>query len=185
MARWRVGDLLRGRRGSDWAIGAHAAGDRFLLLDPAMLLALDVPLARLGATVRASGIGPGDAGLAATDVIAISGRALRPPAPVALQAHRGSDGTIAIGWIRRSRAGWAWLDGVDVPLGEDAERYRLTAQGGGGQARVVDIAEPSFAYARADQLADGWSGIGTLTVSVVQIGTHAASDPPATAVFTV
>ena len=55
---------------------------------------------------------------------------------VVLRARLRSDGRYDLSWIRRSRAGWPWIDGVDAPLGEDREAYRLTIQPDGGAARA-------------------------------------------------
>ena len=177
--RWRLSSLWRGRRGSDGAIARHIAGERFLLLEAATLLPLDLGLAQLGATAQVSAAAPGEE-TPATDMLAIVGRALRPPAPVRLGAGVLADGTIRVRWVRRSRAGWAWIDGVDAPLGEDQERYRLTLRGAGGPGRTVEVTAPTYDYPPAAQVEDGWNGRGSLDLSVAQLGTRAASDPPAT-----
>lgn len=182
--RWRLGQWLRGRRGSEWAIAGHSPGERFVLLDPATLLALDVPLARMGAGLEVSAIGPGDGGLAALASATVIGRALRPPAPVWLAASRLDDGTIRLGWTRRSRIGWAWLDGTDAPLGEAGERYQLVLTPAGGAPRTVTVDAAGYDYAPADQAADGWSGSGTLAAGLAQLGTFAASLPAAAASWT-
>jgi hypothetical protein len=180
--RWRLSTLVRGRRGSEGAIDGHAAGERFVLLDEARLLALDVPLVALGTEIRASAIGPGDGGIAVEASLTVLGRAVRPPAPVALTALSGGDG-IRFGWTRRSRVGWAWLDGADAPLGEDSERYRLTITPAAGSARTVEVEAPGFLYTVADRAADGASGAAAMTIDVCQLGTWAPSEP-ATETFT-
>jgi len=181
---FRISRLLRGRRGSEWAIGGHDAGEPFVLLDPATLRALDIPLSAIGATLSAMAQGPGDVGAAATASLVVAGRAVRPPPPVALTAARLDDGTIRFAWIRRSRAGWVWLDGGDVPLGEDAERYRLDLVPSTGRARTVEITTPAYDYSPAAQASDGVSGTITITASVAQLGMRAASLPPATQSWT-
>jgi hypothetical protein len=30
-----------------------------------------------------------------------------------------------LSWVRRSRDGWGWADGVDAPLAEESEAYRI------------------------------------------------------------
>lgn len=50
---------------------------------------------------------------------------MRPLSPVHL-AHRWStDGALMLSWVRRSRDGWGWADGVDAPLAEESEAYRI------------------------------------------------------------
>ena len=181
--RWRLGRLLRGRRGSEWAIGGHGPGERFVLLDAATLRPLAVPLAAIGTAIAVTAIGPGDGGVAATAQATVTAQALRPPAPIALGAMRLSDGTIRFSWTRRSRQGWPWLDGNDAPIGEDGERYRLEIGPSTGAARTIELAMPSYDYEPAAQASDG-TGAGGVTIRVTQLGTRAASLPPVIATFT-
>jgi hypothetical protein len=176
--RWRLFRLVRGRRGTEAAIATHVAGEPFVLLDVATLLPLDIPSSAIGAIASVSLVGPGDAAVAATAALAVAGAAVRPPAPVHLTAERMADGGIRLDWVRRSRLGWAWLDGGDVPLGEDGERYRLELRADGGRPRVVETAQPFFLYAAADQAADGAAGAPGLQVTLAMLGTSAASLPP-------
>lgn len=182
IAQWRIGGLLRGRRGTEWAIGAHVAGERFVLLEADTLLAYDAPASAIGGTlsIMATGIGDASPVIAATPVL---GRALCPPAPVRLHAARQGDGSILIGWTRRSRAGWSWIDGGDAPLAEESERYRLVLTPAPGTARTVEITAPAFTYSAAMQAADGASAATSLGLALAQLGALAGSLPPATATF--
>ena len=180
--RFRLSRLLRGRRGSEWAAGVHGIGERFVLIDPRALLAYDLPGAALGAQVRVMASGVGDAAPAEAGIVA-AGRALRPPAPVHLTAIRRGDGTIGFGWTRRSRTGWAWLDGGDAPLGEEGERYRLEITYSSGAARTVETVAPGYDYSPAEQAADGAGSAATFSVVLSQLGSVAPSLPAATATF--
>jgi hypothetical protein len=171
--RFRLSRLLRGRRGTEWAAAAHAAGEAFALVDPDTLILLEPPLAALGGEARVLATGLGDAA-AAPAAAPISGEAMRPPSPVHLHAERRPDGDVSIGWVRRSRSGWAWLDGADTPVGEEREAYRLTLAGG-GSPRTVEVGEPTFLYTAAAQAVDG--AAGPLSIAVVQLGNAAASRP--------
>jgi hypothetical protein len=173
--RYRLSRLLRGRFGTEWAMSAHDSGEPFLLLDRASLLALDAPAGSVGgiAQLVAAGIEDGVDGVKTSRVI--SGESLRPPAPVHLQFQRIAGGDLRFGWVRRSRAGWAWPDGSDVPLGEEAERYSVAITGA-GFSRQAEVAEPVFLYSAADQGVD--EAAGPITFQVVQIGTHARSRRP-------
>ena len=182
--RFRLSRLLRGRRGSEWAIGAHAVDDGFLLIDAARMLALDVPLSAIGATLMVRATGPGDSGGGVSVPCPVTGRAVRPPAPVHLQADRQEDGTIRFTWVRRSRAGWPWLDGVDAPLGEDAERYRVVITPAAGIARTVETGGPLYDYTPAEQAADGVDAPATVSISITQLGARAPSLPAAGATWT-
>jgi hypothetical protein len=170
--RFRLRRLLRGRRGTEWAAGLHAPGAAFVLIEPGALATIEPPLAALGSEVRVQphGLGDPDETVPATRVA--GGEALRPPSPAHLRAEARADGSLALSWVRRSRAGWAWLSGSDTPLGEEREAYRLTLSGTAG-GRTVEVAESVYVYAAADQAADGL--VSPLTVRVAQLGTSAVS----------
>ena len=97
---------------------------------------------------------------------------VRPPSPVHLQAEAQANGDIYIEWVRRSRRGWTWLDGGDVPLGEESEAYLLSVRGDAFE-RSMTLAEPRYLYTAAEQAADG--ATGTLVIDVAQLGTVAMS----------
>jgi hypothetical protein len=180
--RWRLSGLLRGRYGTEWAMSDHAAGDRVLLLESGRLMPIDLPPAAIGGPIMVSAQGVGDVDPVVREAIVI-GRGLRPPAPVAIRARRLGDGTIRVDWIRRSRGGWAWLDGAEVPLGEDAERYRLTLTSAGIDLTVEPTA-PTYDYVVGDQPAGLRAGTAPLTVTIAQVGRFGPSLPPASQTFT-
>ncbi len=53
--------------------------------------------------------------------------------------------------MRRSRAGWRWIDGVDAPLAEEAERYRVTITPAGEAARVEETGAPLVVLSAGDR----------------------------------
>ncbi len=161
--RFRLSRLLRGRRGTEWASGDHQAGESFALLERETVAAIELPAAALGTEVRVRAFGRADAPGGVEARIGADGAGLRPPSPVHLRAVRGPGGEVAISWVRRSRAGWDWLNGADTPLGEDGETYLLSLRGG-GQVRTFDLHEPKFLYAAGDALA------GPLEIEVAQTG---------------
>ncbi len=172
---WRLSRLLRGRRGTEFAIGGHAAGEAFVLIDRDSLLPISVPSGRIGGTMRAIAVGVGDGvGVEASTLIA--GNAVRPPAPVHLRARRLDDGGLRFSWTRRSRSGWVWADARDAPIGEEQERYQITIQPANGTARTAEIDVAEFLYTSAMIAVDAMVA-GMLSVSVVQVGTIATSLP--------
>lgn len=173
---FRLSGLLRGRRGSEWATAGHVAGESFVLIEPDKLFSWTLPAGQTGGTIRIAASGIGDEAASEADIL-FQARALRPPAPAALTATREADGSIQIGWTRRSRIGWDWLDDTDAPLAEESERYRLTAGRSGPAPLVLETAIPSATLSAADLAG---LGQGALLLSVAQVGTSAASLPPAT-----
>lgn len=164
-ARWRLSRLLRGRRGSEWAVAAHRAGEPFVLIDPAStrtLVADDTVIGREIA-VLATGIADGDE---VTATLVPDGRSVVPPSPVHLCTTSEGEG-IRLRWTRRSRTGWQWADAVDAALGEEREAYRVTISDGAA-TQVVDTREAALEIPPADR---------RRRLEVRQIGTHGLSRP--------
>jgi len=169
--RWRLTHLLRGRRGTEWAIGAQQAGDPFLLLDQESLFAIPVDQLRIGADLVIDAIGVGD-GMPVQARRLVTGQAILPLAPVHAQAVQ-SGGAWRIDWTRRSRNGWRWNDGVDAPLVEERELYRIQLVQGGTLIRAAESGEARWIYdadAIAADRARGFSG--AVIAEIRQIGTH-------------
>jgi hypothetical protein len=97
----------------------------------------------------------------------VTGISIVPPCPVHLQAQGET-----VRWVRRSRNGWRWIDGVDAPLGEESELYRVTIAPVGGIERTEEIGVATVALSAEDR------ELGC-SVTVRQTGAHGLS-PPAT-----
>lgn len=167
--RWRLSELWRGRRGTEVAMGAQAAGDRFVAIVAEALTTIDLPLSAIGATVRvlASGIGD-DSGPVARDA-AVRGVSVVPPGPVHLRGDVLPEGDVRVRWVRRSRSGWRWIDGVDAPLAEEREAYRVVVMGADGGVRTVETDTPDVLILAAERTG------GAATVRVGQIGSNGES----------
>lgn len=170
--QWRLGTLLRGRRGTEAAMAGHVAGERFVLIEAAALRRVELPATPpLPVLLSARGVGDADAVTAAATATA---RALRPPSPVRLSA-RAEGGGVRFAWVRRSRIGWSWIDGADAPLGEERELYRVTVTGEGAVPQQFEVAEPWLALAEPPP--------APITIELCQLGAWGAS-APATRRFT-
>ncbi len=172
--RFLLSNLLRGRRGSEYAIPSHAIGERFILLNGDTIRALTVPSGAQSVTVTASGLG---------DIVPVSatlsgiGEAVRPLSPVHMIAARQANGDTLISWGRRSRDGWRWIDGVDAPLGEESEAYEVGVDPSPAQSRATTVQSGNWLYTAAARAADAAAGAAQVTVSVQQIGTYGRSRP--------
>ena len=83
-------------------------------------------------TVAALGRGDTEPALSATHLAGLSQRPLRP---VHGRAGPGLDGALVLSWTRRGRGDWRWVDGTDVPVAEESERYLVTAEREGAVLR--------------------------------------------------
>jgi len=153
---WRLATLLRGRRGTGDAIGAHGPGERFVLLTGSAGIArLALPLAERGALRQWRAVSLGTrAEDAPTISLAWQARALIPLAPVHARGERNGAGDLAIRWIRRTRWPAPWSDHVDAPLGEAGEAYQIDIMAGSSVRRTIATTQPQALYPAADQIAD-------------------------------
>ncbi len=169
---YRLTRLLRGRRGTEWAIAGHGAGEAFLLLDADRLVAVPGDAVARGALCRAMAIGIGDAVPVEAERV-VRGDAMLPLAPVHLRAEADGTGDMQVTWVRRSRTGWGWADGVDAPLGEERESWVIAVLAGDVVLRTVESEGASWTYGAADHAADVAAAGGTaLALRVQQRGTH-------------
>lgn len=176
VGQYRLSRLLRGRRGTEWAAGAHESGERFLKIEADSLVTVPDTYVRTGASLSLLALGVGDVEPVSA-AFAVTGRALQPPAPVHMYVTLDEAGDRTIRWTRRSRAGWAWDDHVDAPLSEEFERYRLRVLAGETVLRTVETATPEYAYTAAMAAADEAAGGSEVMLEVVQIGARGMSRP--------
>lgn len=173
---WRLRRILRGRRGTEWAMTGHGAGETFLLLEQECLAAIPDAHVHQNATVLIDAIGIGDP-TPAQGAGDVPGQAILPLAPAHLFAL-SQGGEWRFDWIRRSRAGWNWIDGADAPLAEEQELYRIDLSQGGTAFRSASVATPYWTYDAAAIAADIAAGIsGAVAVAVRQIGTFGPGRP--------
>jgi hypothetical protein len=168
--RYRLSRLLRGRGGTEWAMGGHSVEEAYAMIERDRLRPVPLAAWALGAGVTAtvrnlSGTTSG------SDAIVLQGENLRPRSPVRVKPSIDESGDLLIAWTRRTRAASAWVDEVDVPLGERVEFYRVSVAGIGGSLEL-EAAQPSLRVAAA-QVAE--LGPGAMTIEVRQVGDFAAS----------
>lgn len=165
--RFRLSRLLRGRGGTEWACASHGSNELFCLVETSRLQAITLPSWSMGAVVNASTVGSSGAS------VNFSAEALRPRSPVNLTVGREPNGDLTLSWTRRSRQGFAWVDGIDAPLGEAREQYSVVLSGSLG-AIELQSNEPSL-IVPATMVAE--IGTGSAAVEIRQIGDFAASRP--------
>lgn len=119
-----------------------------------------------------------------TDAVSYAGagRVWKPYSPVHVEASRDGGGDITVRWVRRTRTGGGWRDGVDVPLGETAERYEAEVMDGSEVVRVMQATSPEMVYSAAMQVADFGALQGAVTVRVYQMSEVVGRGYPAEAV---
>ncbi|WP_293794947.1 glycoside hydrolase/phage tail family protein [uncultured Bosea sp.] len=154
--RFRLSGLIRGIGGSEAAAARLLpAGARVVVLDGAAV-ALTADLADLG-RVRRYRVGParddvGDATMVELEA-SIAGEPLFPLSPVRPKARRTGDGMV-LSWSRRTRIDGDSWELVEVPLGEENERYELGILDGEDVLRTEIVNAPGWVYPAAQEYAD-------------------------------
>ncbi|MFM1814311.1 MAG: hypothetical protein RLZ98_1006 [Pseudomonadota bacterium] len=167
---YRLSRLLRGQAGTEVQMSDElAAGARFVLLNAAVartdLYAGEVGLAlnwRFGPANR-------DIGHASYDTRqhTFAGIGRRPLSPVHGRGVRsGSDLTIS--WIRRTRRGGDSWDVIEVPLGEDDERYEVDILDGDDVVRTISTGTTSATYGAGEQIEDFGAVQASVRVAIYQ-----------------
>ncbi len=166
---WRLSGLLRGRGATEAAARhGHPADTPAILLDERVLLFDGAVVDSAHERLAAIGNGNMDPVFAA---VAAPGRSRQSLPPVHPSARTNPDGSIALAWTRRARGAWAWADGVDVPLIEEAEAYQLGAGPVAAPLAAWKVSAPALVLAAQDLAA---LPAGT-PLWVRQIGRHALS----------
>lgn len=183
--QYRLFDLLRGRRGTEWAISSHLPDEQFVLLRRPDLLSVTGDLARLGQNLLVKAVSFQQAvDQVPPQIVVPKGRAQRPFSPAHISAERKTNGDWSLGWIRRVRFGGDWLDGTDVPLGEETERYAISlSQPDGTIQREIVQSSTSLTYSAEQQMTDAGGPVASIQVDVAQMSATVGRGDAARALF--
>jgi hypothetical protein len=175
--------LLRGRRGTEAAVGTHADGETFVLLDDAVRF-VDLESRRRGRplALRAVTVGT-NIGDAVEETVTPTGRSMQPFAPVHVRGTRTTGGDLTVTWYRRARLDAELRDWTDVPLDEPQELYDVEVLDGPGGlvVRTARTTAPTWTYTSAMQADDLGSVPAEVHLRVYQISTRVGRGLPAVA----
>jgi len=167
---YELSDRLRGRLGTDHAIGTHGANEVFVLLEPETLGRSDFGAGDWNAERQYKPVSvlTSEADTAVQDFTG-TGEGRRPLSPVHVTGRRDGSNNLTITCHRRSRIAGAGLFGGDPPLAEESERYELDVIVAGSAVRTIATTAPTFPYSAAEQTADGITPGNPVTVDACQI----------------
>lgn len=168
--RYRLTKLLRGRLGTEHEIGVHPAGTDVIMIDNA-LASIAMPSSTFGLLRHYKAVTNTDTLTATSETPYIyTGKTLRPYSPAHIKGSRDGGNNLTLNWLRRTRINGEWRDGVDVPLGEDNERYEIEIMNGGNVVRTITgIIAQTATYSAANQTTDFGSPQGSITVRIYQL----------------
>lgn len=167
---YTLSGLLRGQRGTEWAIAGHGIGDKFALLP---VNRADVPVSELNQLRQYKGVTAGQAVAAVSEQPFVNtGMGLRCYAPVQLGGGIDASGNATLTCVRRTRIGGDWAPFVDVPLSEPTEQYVWQVWNADYTqvARIIITSAPTAAYSVANQVTDFGAAQANIFFSVAQVG---------------
>jgi WD40 repeat protein len=140
-----LSDLVRGRRGTEWATSGHRAGEIFIMLQVGLVVGNTISQGEIG-TTEVFKLVPNGVSINTTpfENFAYLGYDLKPYAPVNFaRRESGSPPDLIVTWVRRTRIGGMLVDGTDtVPLYEDTEAYEAYVLPNAG---AIDSFDPTNA----------------------------------------
>lgn len=181
---WTLWNLLRGRRGTQYACDSHTIGEKFIFLNAETINLAGDTLDSRGQARFFKSVSSGQSIIDAAPIqINYEPRDLMPYAVNEVQRSFEVNGDVTIDWKRRTRIGGNLQDGTgEVPLGEATERYEvyiLSAPFSGDLSRgfppsvyrrLYTSVTPTVTYTAADQTADGYDAdLDTLHVVIYQL----------------
>jgi hypothetical protein len=133
--------FLRARKGTEQHTGTHAVSDRFVLFQPTTVYRFPDTLDGLNVPAVWKGVTTGQTLADANEIdFTNTGAGLKPLAPVHVHFVDIGGGQYRGSWVRRTRIGGKWRDGVDVPLSEASEAYAVVVNGGA----AVTVTSPTI-----------------------------------------
>ena len=182
-------DFLRGQKGTEWASGLHAAGDKLIELDSSLAF-VTASIDTIGLAKIYRGVTDGRSLDTVSDQsFTYTGVNLKPLSPVYLNGNRHpttNDWTLT--WIRRTRVGDAWRDYVDATLSEATESYEVEIYSSGAYTTIkrtlTGLSSATATYTSAQQVTDFGSNQATLYVKIYQISAVVGRGYPLTTSIT-
>ncbi|CAA2141465.1 phage tail protein [Hyphomicrobium sp. ghe19] len=163
--------LLRGLRGTDWAIDKHLAGERCLRLTQNATKRIEHDISQLNQPGTYKALSFGDS---TEDVDSFTftntGNSFRPFSP-SIRASYKTGADFYLNWIFRVRQNGFWVDGVDVTLDQPYEKYEIDVMNGDTVVRTVQlISQREWTYTEADQIADFGAAQESCSFVIYQLG---------------
>ncbi|QJA43162.1 hypothetical protein [Phaeobacter phage MD18] len=187
-ATFVLSDLVRGCRGTDYAVDLHTVGETFILLNETEIQVNAVDLERIGSTGHFKAVSAGQiiSGVSPT-TRRLVGRSLMPYAPSRVRREFHTD-RLWITWNRRTRIGGGWdmVNNIEtVPQSEDGEEYEFFLIAPGATALELFSPEnpdtyldkkvtysPLASYSPAELAQFGLTPEDTINVCVYQISSQ-------------
>jgi hypothetical protein len=187
--RWSLdGPMVRGYKGTEWAMATHLLNERAILLRQAITFRINDALAVISQPRQFKAVSSGmDITGAQATTFTDTGISLKPWAPVDIRGLADIGDDVQITFKRRSRLqGRNGRDFYDPPLAETAESYELDILEDDESAvlRTLTSTTEAFTYNDADQTTDFGGLKGTnLHINIYQISAEVGRGYPGHAII--
>ncbi|MHB0992629.1 MAG: phage tail protein, partial [Burkholderiales bacterium] len=157
---YQISRLLRGRRGTEWAMGTQVGQDAFTMISQIDDTAVPYALTNLNnnAEFKIVTVGQDISTVNATN-FAPTGVWYKPFSPVNLKATMDTGNNWNVSFTPRARLNGWWMSGVAPTLDPDTQSWSIDILSGTTVKRTVSgsLSTPSFQYTAAMQTADGFA----------------------------
>jgi hypothetical protein len=171
---YTLSGLIRGFRGTYWAMTDHGDQERAVLLNVPGLRTVQTEAAQIGVERDVVGVTFNRPLSSATpEPFTDTGIRLKPFAPTDFRVERDGSDDITATWKRMTRLSFRFLtEGIDPPLGEATELYDAEIYDDDTYANVVrtfaSLTVPEFDYSAAEQTTDFGSPQATIYARIYQ-----------------
>ena len=171
---YTLSGLLRGQRGTEWAMAGHTSADVVVLIQTAGIRYVAIDLPSLSAERFYKGVTSGKSlASVSSESFTCEGVSLKPLAPVNVRRTVGTANQITVTWDRRTRLACTFTGapGIAVPLGELTEAYEVDVVliAGSVLKRTLTASSASAIYTAAMQTADGIGASTPIRFDVYQM----------------
>lgn len=169
---WKLSGLLRGRRGTEWAMASHGANDQLALVDTC--LNLPTSDGEIGQNRHYKAVTFGTT-LAAADTVQWinTAQSARCYAPVHVEGDKLANGDMLLEAVARTRSGGVWRDLVDITQADAPAQFvcEIWDATYSHCARVASgLSAPTYTYTAANQTSDFGAAQSTYYFTFAQVG---------------
>lgn len=172
---YRLTGLLRGRKGTEWAMGMHEPNELAALMNTAPFVAASAADIGQQWMYRVTP-GGGDPSGPAEHII--DGQSARPYTPAHIAGARDESGNLTVQWVRRSRVGTELPNSGDIAIDEPTLRYEVEVMNGLEIKRRIATTTEQCAYTAAQQVEDFGGPQPAVDVRVYQLGALVSRSMP-------
>lgn len=174
---YQLSNLIRGVRSTEYAIGGHSTGERFVLLTNQVISSMRFGYGDIGRQwiYKEVGAYQAEPDVVATFSFTNTGERARPRAPIQAKGSRDSSNNLTINWQRRTRLFGPGVGYGPVPLDEAYEAYEIEIYNTAFTLvlrTITSISTTSATYSAADQTADGLTPGDNVNIRIYQMSAN-------------